>query len=204
MPIGAEQSRPNQNVAVERSCRPCGMELRPATAQDSTAIALLHADSWRRNYRGAYSDAFLDGDVEADRRSLWVTRLTDASAGQRTIVAEIDDGIVGFVHLICDDDPDWGALVDNLHVINERKGQGIGTVLLAAAARALLDAHPKSPHIYLWVLEQNRAAQAFYEARGGTRVGRGIVNPPGGGPTSVKFRYAWPDAATLIAPGPAP
>ena len=180
------------------------MELRPATAEDSPAIALLHADSWRRNYRGAYSDVFLDGDVEADRRSVWVERLTDPSADQRTIVAEIDDEVVGFVHLICDDDPEWGALVDNLHVIHERKGQGIGTVLMAAGARALLDAHPESPRIYLWVLEQNSAAQAFYEARGGERVGRGIVHPPGGGPTSVKFRYVWPDAATLIAAEPTP
>lgn len=36
---------------------------RPARATDSEAIAVLHADSWRRHYRGAYSDAFLDGDV---------------------------------------------------------------------------------------------------------------------------------------------
>jgi len=36
---------------------------RPARASDSEAIAALHADSWRRHYRGAYSDAFLDGDV---------------------------------------------------------------------------------------------------------------------------------------------
>jgi ribosomal protein S18 acetylase RimI-like enzyme len=180
------------------------MELRPATAQDSTAIALLHADSWRRNYRGAYTDDFLDGDVEADRRTVWAERLTDPSVDQRTIVAEIDGGLVGFVHLICDDDPEWGTLIDNLHVIHDRKGQGIGTVLMTAAAQALLDARPASPRIYLWVLEQNTAAQAFYEARGGERVGHGIVEPPGGGPTSIKFRYAWPDAATLVAPEPAP
>ncbi len=176
------------------------MELRPATAQDSTAIALLHADSWRRNYRGAYSDAFLDGDVEADRGRVWSGRLTDPSVNQRTLVAEIDDRVVGFVHLICNDDPEWGALVDNLHVTHERRGQGIGTLLMAAAAQALLDAHSESPRIYVWVLEQNTDAQSFYEARGGKRVGRGIVNPPGGGPTSVKFRYVWPDAAALIAP----
>jgi ribosomal protein S18 acetylase RimI-like enzyme len=174
--------------------------LRPATAHDSAAIALLHADSWRRNYRGAYSDAFLDGEVEADRRTVWAERLSSPRADQYTIVAEIDGGIVGFVHLIGGDDPVWGALVDNLHVIHERKGRGIGTALMAAAAQALLDAHPSSPRIFVWVLEQNTAAQAFYEARGGTRVGRGTVHPPGGGPTSVKLRYAWPDAAALIGP----
>jgi hypothetical protein len=70
------------------------MELRSATAQDSSAIALLHADSWRRNYRGAYTDAFLEGDVETNRRAVWAERLTDPSADQRTIVAEIDDGLV--------------------------------------------------------------------------------------------------------------
>jgi ribosomal protein S18 acetylase RimI-like enzyme len=147
------------------------MELRSATAEDSPAIALLHADSWRRNYRGAYTDAFLDGDVEANRRTVWAERLGDPSVDQRTIVAEIDGGVVGFVHLICGDDPEWGALVDNLHVIHDRKGQRIGTVLMAAAAQALLDTRPASPRIYLWVLEQNTAAQAFYEARGGKRVG---------------------------------
>src|SRR5262245_34825433 len=127
------------------------MELRSATAQDSTAIAWLHADSWRRNYRGAYTDTFLDGDVEANRRSVWAERLTEPSVDQRTIVAEIDGGLVGFVHLVCDDDPEWGALVDNLHVIHDRQGQGIGTGLMAAAAQALLDARSESPRIYLWV-----------------------------------------------------
>jgi ribosomal protein S18 acetylase RimI-like enzyme len=180
------------------------MKLRPATAQDSMAIALLHADSWRRNYRGAYTDAFLDGDVEANRRAVWAERLTDPGVDQRTIVAEIDDGLVGFVHLVCDDDPEWGALVDNLHVTHDRKGEGIGTALMAAAAQALLDARPASPRIYLWVQERNTAAKAFYEARGGARVGSGIVNPPDGGPTSIKFRYAWPDAVALIPAEPAP
>src|SRR6188768_3459087 len=44
-----------------------GIGLRPATAGDAGQIAALHADSWRRHYRGAYSDAFLDGDVLTDR-----------------------------------------------------------------------------------------------------------------------------------------
>jgi hypothetical protein len=44
---------------------------RPANASDATSVAHLHAVSWRRNYRGAYSDDFLDGDVLADRLSIW-------------------------------------------------------------------------------------------------------------------------------------
>ena len=31
----------------------------------------LHADSWRRHYRGAFSDAFLDGDVAGYLLAEW-------------------------------------------------------------------------------------------------------------------------------------
>ena len=36
---------------------------RVANVADIDRIAALHAESGGRNYRGAYSDAFLDGDV---------------------------------------------------------------------------------------------------------------------------------------------
>ena len=36
---------------------------RACDKRDIEAIAALHTDSWRRHYRGAYSDAFLDGDI---------------------------------------------------------------------------------------------------------------------------------------------
>ena len=54
---------------------PDDLRFRPADADDAAAVAGLHADSWRRHYRGAFSDAFLDGDVvgylrdAVDRRS---------------------------------------------------------------------------------------------------------------------------------------
>jgi hypothetical protein len=35
------------------------MNYRDATARDIDAIAGLHAESWRRNYRGAFSDSHL-------------------------------------------------------------------------------------------------------------------------------------------------
>ncbi|HEY3095380.1 MAG TPA: hypothetical protein VGK05_00940 [Acidimicrobiia bacterium] len=55
-----------------------------------------------------------------------------------------------------------------------------------------------SAGLYLWVLEQNTAAQAFYEARGGRCVGRGVAQPPGGGAAAV-LRYAWRDPGELLA-----
>jgi ribosomal protein S18 acetylase RimI-like enzyme len=99
---------------------------RQATADDVEAIAGLHADSWRRNYRGAYSDAFLDGDVIVERRALWAERLAQQQPGHLTLVAVWNDAVRGFAHTIRDEDPTWGALLDNLHVSHRFKRLGIG------------------------------------------------------------------------------
>ncbi len=174
------------------------MEYREATARDVDAIAGLHADSWRLSYRGPYSDEFLDGDVGAERLAAWTERLVTkpATDSTYTILAERDGVLVGFAHTILDDDPKWGALLDNLHVRHELQGAGIGTRLLSETATAVIERTP-SAGLYLWVLEQNTAARAFYEARGGSCVGRGVAQPPGGG-TAAALRYAWRDPAELL------
>ena len=171
-----------------------GLVLRDATARDSEAIAALHADSWRRNYRGAFPDAYLDGEVFADRRAVWTERLREPRAEAFTVVAEIDGLVVGFAHTILDADEELGALVDNLHVTHDRKREGIGARLMADSARRVAACRPGSG-LYLEVLEQNTAAQAFYEARGGTRVGPSQAVPVEGGGTASCFVYAWPVTA---------
>lgn len=169
---------------------------RSAVSTDAEAVAMLHADSWRRNYRGAYSDAFLDSDVTANRLAVWSERLAVARPTRCTIVAERDGIVVGFAHTVLDDDPLWGALLDNLHVTHNLKGHGIGTRLMAETARSVIARRPTTG-LYLWVLEQNTAAQAFYRSRGGERVGRGVAHAPGGG-TAPKLRFAWPDPSKLL------
>jgi len=178
------------------------LQLRRASPADSERIAWLHADSWRRHYRGAYSDAFLDGDVEADRRAVWARRLQDPDVASATIIAEESaESLVGFVHVVFEDDPTWGALIDNIHVAGERQRSGVGTRLMAAAAEAVIERRP-SGGLYLWVLEQNVAAQAFYEARGGRFTERAPVDVPAGVPgrlngSPLKLRYVWPEPAVL-------
>jgi ribosomal protein S18 acetylase RimI-like enzyme len=178
---------------------------RAATPHDIEAIARLHADSWRRHYRGALPDAYLDGDLVAERLSVWTDRLGPQRADTFTIVAEhigsdpgSDPGpgpgdIVGLAHTILEDDPTWGALLDNLHVPHAEKRHGIGTRLMAETARTLIARDPASP-LYLWVLAQNTAAQAFYDARGGTRVERQSRSPQPG----ERLRYTWPDPSRLL------
>ncbi|HKE75294.1 MAG TPA: GNAT family N-acetyltransferase [Acidimicrobiales bacterium] len=174
------------------------MEYRPAGAGDARAIAALHADSWRRHYRGSFPDAYLDGEADADRRAVWDERLASGPAdpGAATVVAVDGGEVVGFVHTIYDDDPVWGALVDNLHVTADRKGDGIGTALMARAAAGVL-ARPRPTGLYLWVLEANVAAQRFYAARGGVPSGDEWSDSPGGARVR-DIRYAWADPSVLL------
>ncbi|MGH9080672.1 MAG: GNAT family N-acetyltransferase [Acidimicrobiales bacterium] len=176
--------------------------IRFARIGDAAPIATLHADNWRRHYRGAYSDRYLDDDLDADRLALWTGRLRQPDTGRITLVAADEARLVGFVHLVLDADPTWGTLVDNLHVVRSLQQGGIGTRLLSAAAPIVVDRRPGSG-IYLWVLEQNEPAQAFYLSRKGDRGDREMVTPPRGDPrnlngTPAKLRMSWPDPTTLI------
>jgi GNAT superfamily N-acetyltransferase len=183
----------------DESDDPPHLAFRPAGAADASAIAGLHADSWQRHYRGAYSDAFLDLEAVPYCASMWTGRLEKPRAEAITIVAEQGDRLVGLAHAILGADSALGALLDNLHVEHGLKRRGIGTQLLALTRQAVRSRAPRSG-LYLHVLDQNSAAQAFYAARGGTCVGRGDVSPPGGGPGRLNGQpqflvYAWPSLA---------
>jgi ribosomal protein S18 acetylase RimI-like enzyme len=188
------------------------LRFRAAERGDAAAIAALHAASWQRHYRGAFSDAFLDGEVDGFLLDTWTTRLAAPGPLARTILAELrrsgegdgdgDRALVGMAHTVLDDDPAWGALLDNLHVAHGLKRHGVGTRLMSLTARAVIAARPGSG-LYLWVLEQNDNARAFYEARGGTFVESRDVRPPADDPARLNgrplgLRYAWPDPARLL------
>ena len=175
-------------------------ELRAAGPDDAASVGLLHADSWRRHYRGAYSDSYLDGDILTDRVSVWTARLS-APASSLTLLAEDSAGLVGFVHVVFDEDARWGSLVDNLHITHGRQRTGVGRELLTQAAQAV-DEQATNKSIYLWVQEQNSSAQLFYRAMGGACVERTLISPPGGVPSRLngsphKLRFTWPEASLL-------
>lgn len=181
------------------------LSFRPPDSGDAEQVAALHADSWRRHYRGAFADAFLDGDVIADRRTVWSARFA-APGSSETVLAEEGGRLVGFVHVMFDDDPEWGSLVDNLHVVRDQHRSGIGRRLLGRAAAAIGE-RGASKAMYLWVLEQNISAQQFYRACGGAHVETAEVPPPGGDPARLNgsprgLRMAWPDASRFQIDGP--
>ncbi|MGH9918991.1 MAG: GNAT family N-acetyltransferase [Nitrososphaerales archaeon] len=99
--------------------------IRLAQAADAPPIAKLHADSWRRHYRGTYSDSYLDGDLDADRLAVWIKRLSHSARDRFTLVAEHQARLIGFAHVVLDTDSTWGALVENLHVSRSCQRSGV-------------------------------------------------------------------------------
>ncbi|MGA7911395.1 MAG: GNAT family N-acetyltransferase [Candidatus Dormiibacterota bacterium] len=110
-----------------------------------------------------------------------------------TVLAETDAGIVGLVHLVLDDDERWGSLVDNLHVTHAHRRHGIGSALIARVAQAVIDGGTTGA-TYLWVLEQNTAAQSFCAAHRGRSAERAFAQSPGGLPGRLK----WPPGETPV------
>ena len=177
------------------------MDYRAATSADAAAIARLHADSWRVAYRGIYADEYLDGPVFDDRLAVWTERMTDLLPTSCTIVADDGGVVAGFAHTFADENETWGSYLENLHAAPDRKGQGIGTRLMAETA-AWVDANAVSSSLYLYVLEANTNAQHFYESIGGERAGNEVRIGADGTPNKV-LRYVWTDLHLLSQLRPA-
>ena len=168
----------------------------PRTGDDADAIAALHADSWRRNYRGSYSDEFLDGDVFSNRRTVWTERLTPLRPDTCTIVVEADGELIGFAHSVFDSDPTWGALLDNLHVTHQRKRSGIGAAAHGHDRPGHARATTRAASVPLGVGAQHGRAGVL-RGRGGEPVGRELRTSPAGD-RIVALRYAWADPSVLL------
>lgn len=172
--------------------------LRAAHVGDAERIASLHTESWRRTYRGMMTDEFLDGRALENRRVVWHDRLSAPAANQYVRVAQEGSEIIGFICAFADHDAVWGSYVDNLHVVYSRHRRGVGRALIRSAAEWLCQAH-HDRGVYLWVMEANTTARAFYDRLGATNAGTIDLEDPGGG-HAPNCRYVWtrPDLLLVL------
>ena len=171
------------------------IRLRAAAPSDAPALARLHAESWRSAYRGMLGDAYLDGNVDAERAAFWQRALSHPPSNQHVIVAEEAGELVGFVSLYGNDDAKWGTRIEAVHVSPALKRRRVGARLMAEAAAWCGEAHP-GLGIYLHVLKPNVAAQRFYESIGARHAESGVWKALDGGEVP-EFRFVWPDPAAL-------
>jgi GNAT superfamily N-acetyltransferase len=160
---------------------------------DAEAIAALHIESWRDAYRGLVPDPYLDGPIVEERAAFWRARLAEPGDGRFTLKALTADSIGGFACTLRDAEPEWGPLLDNLHVKPALKGVGIGARLLRTSREWAARVAPGQT-LHLWVIEGNTAARRFYDRQGGAETGR-RVNEMVPGVVVTAVRYVWPPLA---------
>ncbi len=137
------------------------MEIRRVMpGDDFRAIARIYSESWKAAYRGIVPQAYLDALTEAR----WATVLAgsaydalvlmdgEAYAGTSSVCAARDTSMAG-----------WGEII-SLYLLPPYWGKGHGAALMDAAIALL--GEKGFDRMYLWVLEDNARARAFYEKRG--------------------------------------
>lgn len=175
------------------------IEIRRAGPGDWAAVAAIHAASWRSAYRGIYPDSYLDEEAIEERRGFWRQALAEMDSEMDAVfLAGDSDGPAGFACLLRMADP-AGPLLDNLHVLPERKGEGIGRKLIAAAAAWLVAKEPEAA-LQLGVWKDNVAARGFYARLGGREVEEHEVATAGGG-AAPQMRVRWERAGDLLTVG---
>ena len=181
--------------------------IRPPAHGDEDALCRVHIRAWQTAYRGIVSDEFLDGMNVEDRIERWRERIANVDGGQFPFVAEVPDAqgrpvMVGFIWSGRERDgftePDgarYAGEVYAIYLLAEWRGRGVGHLLMAASARALIDAGHHS--VVIWVLKDNATARRFYEALGGVLAGEKPITI--GQTDLLEVAYGWPDARRLLA-----
>jgi GNAT superfamily N-acetyltransferase len=147
-------------------------QLRQATPEDAKAVVLMHTLSHEECYPDLLSPAFFAARREAipervDRRRTYLD-----VPHPRIIALDANDEVVGLADAGPGRDGDGPVPLElySIYILARAQGRGLGAALLGAAIG-------ESP-AYLWVLEGNPRAQAFYRRHGFRPDGRRGLLPP--------------------------
>ena len=176
---------------------PVAITIRPATADDATAIARVRIDSWRITYRGLIPDAYLDSMQVDASTTLWDRVLTAGPNTTSVFVAENDGEVIGFAagNMLAEPRGGLDAELSAVYLRREFQRAGVGRSLVCAVAQAQR-AHGASGLI-VWVIAGNKGARAFYEQLGATF----LVEQPfeWEGMPLTEVGYGFHDIAALVA-----
>jgi GNAT superfamily N-acetyltransferase len=145
--------------------------VRPARIADAPGIADVHWRSHQSTYvePGRVARAHVEAWTMRDRIQAWVMYAAISEGALpppegfhavRVTVATDDDRVVGWAITSAgrDADPPRDLELEGLYVLDEYHGRGVG--------QALVDAAVGERSAYLWVLDDNPRAHAFYRRNG--------------------------------------
>jgi len=146
--------------------------VRQAGLADAEAIARIHIDAWRHNYRDLIDAATLDGLELAERLAYW---RREFERGATVMVAERQARTLGWVSMGAFRHPPatrpqvvslstgWAELY-GFYISPRAQRQGLGSALWHAARCRCLEQGYR--HVGLWILADNQAARQFYQTCG--------------------------------------
>jgi ribosomal protein S18 acetylase RimI-like enzyme len=131
--------------------------IRPAVPDDAARIADIRVTGWRETYADLLSADFLQRMTSNPERIK-----ASIENGTPVVVAELDDGVVGFACASTpfDDEPDPPRDLQLWFIYQSARAHGSGT------GQQLLDAVVADRPAFLWVAEGNPRAIAFYRRNG--------------------------------------
>ena len=136
------------------------MKIRHATQSDLQDIAAIHIESWKDSYSDVLPADFLIRQIDREFIQHWSE--IEIQNEDIVLVAE-ENSVIGFIAVWCRPIP----FIDNLHVIPSQRSKKVGSALMRAVAKELINQGHKTA--YLWVVESNEKAIRFYERLGGVQ-----------------------------------
>lgn len=145
--------------------------IRPARIADAPGIAVVHWHSHQTTYvqPGRVERERIEAWTMTDRIAVWTANLAIANdvypapAGFHRMsiwVATVDDEVVGWANTSRGYEADGPRelMLEGLYVLDAHHGTGVG--------QALLDASIGERPAYLWAIDDNPRAHAFYRRNG--------------------------------------
>lgn len=151
------------------------MEIRNLLPSDDRfSVSRIYEESWRYAYKGIVPQSFLDGISEGN----WGKNLD--RKGIFHLVAVEDGRLIGtssYCRSRFEKYADFGEII-SIYFLPEYIGKGHGKKLIAAAVEKLSEMGFRD--VFLWVLEENHNARAFYERCGFSPSGEKTTSEIGG------------------------
>lgn len=164
------------------------MLIRPAAPDDSRKIAEVHLATWKSAYAGIVSREYLDSLELEPRKLRWDEILRRSTANETTLVAVVDEKVVGFLSAGPNRTPNLGfeGEIHALYLHRDFQKRRIGLALFEHGLNELRKMAFKSAAV--WVLKDN-PSRYFYERMGGREVEEKPIRI--GGQDLMEIAYGW-------------
>lgn len=162
------------------------VSFRDAAAQDASLISHIYATSWRKAYRGLISQDYLDrlpDDYWVSSVRAWLS--SDRFSGLIILDDKRPVGCAIYGRGRDEDHGDWGEIV-SVYLLPDVTRRGLGTALMQETLRRMRD--DGFTRFYLWAIDGNAAADAFYRGLG-FKVTGDHINYSIGGQNVRDIRY---------------